>query len=897
MDRAPFTIGQRFLRLLAHHVFGDSPVTVIRELVQNAHDALLMRAAMETPVPADLSVRIEIDEPRKEITILDAGIGMTVEDIQTSLTCLGMGKKHDEAIKQFRNVKNPEMLRNVAGLFGFGFVAATMVSKRIEIWTRARNGQAVYCQFDESEDAGVYEVRDVEGLTPTLGTRILLHVDPERARIQDDFIPNVQGGSLLHAGTVERILDKYCDLLEFEILLTSSSEGGRIVNQRTAPWERGPKPAAREMYSYFQRRFGEGLNQPLEYITFQLTPKEHGLEASGVLYVPRPSSMAEGVEGKLEIFVKRIWVCDDDLDVLPQWARFLKGVIVSPDLAVDIDRRSLDKLDKSYHQLQVTLRDFLCAYLTNLSKRNPETFRDIFDHFGDRIRHGLYAERARVEGTRPEWFKALVRVIPFRVYARQYPGGYITSINDLLGVDPTEPISRRATGEKHDLHGVNRVVYPDLQSEFRRVIADKTFPIIVPESDLDLIYLQAIGAEFDDVLQISDVEYRFATEFVEPLSGAERDRWEPFVKFVAGLLRYGDSEAAGNVTAGGISNTDLPILIHWRERTSEAEPERDKFQNVTTINTANPFMQELLRFAEDRDIRRIDETSLVGECLHSSYHLAVLEQNAKLRPEAFTDIIQRTIAVMRMSLSSAQEIERLKAARDEFQSELSKKADEIEKLSKELRPDSRIPREPQARKAAVVVVDLVGSTQALQTMDFADRGEVFLAYVEMLREELNLCGGFFDKFTGDGVVALFGVDVDTEDSGLREACVSAVQFGQRAVLLTEQFGNRCDILPRLQEICPAQSGLGLFRCRVVVSFGRVSFGYFGTAASAVGTRMVEAARICSDKDLFRNASIVVSRDVWRMIGAPDNYYCVAEDYSIRGLAYKTQLYSPGPGAV
>ncbi len=272
MKKAPFTISYRFLKLLATHIFGDSPVIALRELIQNAHDAVLMRAATEKqPNMVGWGVRIDIDPDEKTLTILDTGIGMSPEDITTSLTKLGAGEKTEDKLKELKNIENPEMLKNVAGVFGFGFIAAMIVSKRIELWTKTKSEKPTYCYFDEGEQEGFYEEKFDPDKTPDIGTCVVLHLNPEHAEIRDDILPATKGGTLLDVQTVQKIVEKYCDLLEFEIMLSTMGELAQVANQRQAPWERSRKPSTKDMLDYFRRRFGTGLNEPLDYIFFNFT--------------------------------------------------------------------------------------------------------------------------------------------------------------------------------------------------------------------------------------------------------------------------------------------------------------------------------------------------------------------------------------------------------------------------------------------------------------------------------------------------------------------------------------------------------------------------------------------------------------------------------------------------
>mgnify|MGYP001147280778 CR=1 FL=1 len=906
-EKAPFTVSVRFLRLLAHHLFGDSPAVVLRELVQNAHDAVLIRAASVPDHQAgDWRVRIIIDESQQQITILDDGIGMDDRDIIESLTCLGAGRKGDHDIKQLiSTVANPEMLKNVVGYFGFGFIASTMISTRIEIYSHKEGCDPVCCTFDEGEKEGWYEIKSDREKTPAVGTRIVLHVDRQKTEIKDDVVWAVKGGNLLNLEIAERILVKYCDLLQFDVMLGPDEGNLKPVNAKTAPWERGKKPSKQDKLAYFKRRFGEGLNDPIDALNVELTSDVHNIDATGVLYVPKPAPREPGKPSRetLEVFVKRIWVCDDDFDILPEWARFFRGVIVSPSLMTRMDRAGLDHLDKSYTDLQIALRECLRRYLVELAQRNKETLQSILDDHGHDLRVGLLRERSKYEGTRPIWFADLIRILPFRTYSRTYPAGDDASLNDLLKLAPTAALVRKDSGEKHELHGVSRVVPPAQLPEFRKVLADKTYPIIVPENDVDLALLGAIGHEFEDVLSISDVEFRFGVDFVEPLEPAEHDRWLRFVEFVStDMLRYKEktAETVGEVKVGKIPKTDLPMLIHWKDRKIDGldEPanhaDRTRYQQITTMNAGNPFLKDLLAYVEEREIRRIERSSLVGNSLYLCYYLALIEQHSSMQKEQFEELTAWTMEMLKLVLNTDRELDDVKTKRDNLEQEVKKRKEDVERLTALPKVDEgasriQIPEEPKTRTAAIVVVDLIRSTQILGTLDFASRPGVFGRYATMLQTEVERRRGFFDKFTGDGIIALFGVEQEKAERA--EVCQRAVAFAQQARVLTANFGDDSDVRPKLHELGPGRSGQGLFACRVAISYGHVGFGRFGGQGSAVGTKMVEVSRVCSEADLYGDmGGIIVTADVFGALGAPKGLELVKNDFQPRGLLHSVDLY-------
>lgn len=904
-SKAPFTISYRFLKLLAKHVFGNSPVIAIRELIQNGHDAVLMRAASQrTGDRIGWGVQIDLFPDERRISILDTGIGMKPQDITNSLTRLGEGEKTEAKRKEWETLPHPEMLKNVAGVFGMGFVAATIVSKRIEIWTKSQDGPATYCCFNEENAEGFYEEQEDPRMTPSIGTRVLLHLGSEGGRITDDVLPSAKGGTLTDQNTVRQIIEKYCDLLEFDIAVSTGGMNRTVVNRSKAPWEQGPRPSQKDMLSFFKRRFGENLNDPIEYIPFEFTRDVHRVEASGVLYVPKPSLRSAGQEGPLDVFVKRIWTCDDDTEVLPEWCRFLSGVIITPDVAVNLERRHLDKDDVNYHNLAVALREHLRKHFVDMAAKRRDDFTAFLDVHGMRFEAGLLAARAKYEGTRPAWFADLVRVLPFHVYSSQFPTGYRANVNELLGVEPAAPITRLPNGEKRLLHGVNRVLLAEQQSEFREVLADKTYPIIVPETDREWYRLGVIGSEFEDVLQVANVEATFTRDFFQPIGEQERDRWNLFIQFLQDLLRIGTNDkVTANVSAASIPKTKLPILIHWKPtHTSGEEPEeakeagipRPQFQQMTTINVSHELMSDLLKFVEDKRLRRIEPDSVVGACLHMSYHLASLEQNASLRKATFYDILKRNLEIMKLALSQTKEIESLKTARDRLQGEVAQSQDEARRLKKQLEAPGAVqsiavPEEPEFRNCAIVFVDIIRSTPILIGVEQENRGRLFARWAKELAKIAAECKGFFDKFTGDGALVAFGAS-GTEES--HEACNNAYRFAQKARALTNDFADMEGVRSLVDALIPEGApGAGLFRSRISISYGKVAFGRYGTSASFVGRPVVEAARVCSDKDLYGDApGIVISQFVFGPLGAPPGFQRCSDNYVAEGLGVPIQLY-------
>ena len=762
----------------------------------------------------------------------------------------------------------------------------------------------MYCRFDEDRSEGLYEERQDKGKTPDIGTHVLLHLDAEKAEVTGDELPGTKGGSILDPHILQKVIQKYCDLLQFEIRLVHAGSAPLVANSMEAPWERSRRPPRPEMFDYFKRRFGAKLNEPLDYIFFNFTEGKNGCEAAGVLFIPNSSRQSLEEVEKLDVFVKRIWICDDDAALLPEWGMFCRGVISSPDLAVTINRRHLDRKDQNYHRVAGALRDLLEQHLTEMAARRPEDFQDFLDVHGDVFRGGLAKARAEYEGSRPTWFLKLVRLLPFRVYSSQRPAGYHASLNELLEITPDQPILPKEDGTKHHLYGLNRIVPPDQQSGLRQVLADKSYPIIVPENVGDKFFLGAIGAEFEDQLRIENVEARFSSLFGQELSESERERWQIFVEFGAEMLHYTSPDGPeGKVLAYRLPQSKMPMLIHWQDVSEAAEedtPDTERAKagkQVTVINASNQFMQDLLKYATERKMRTIQYNTPPEFCLRACYHLALLDVNTVMPEKNFNDIFLTYMDIMNRLLKGQTELEHAKMAQDDLQKQIGEKDTEIDTLKERIGTSSEVqgvsvPDEPEKRDCAIAVVDIVGSTRQLVGMDFADRGLVFAKYVEEMRAILRegTSRGFLDKFTGDGVLAIFGVE---DDSDVQAVCRRAFQFARKAKARTAEFGERDDVRPCLYNILP--KGLhadNIFACRIAVAYGPVAFGRFGEAASVVGKAAVQAARICSDKDLLPSGKggMLFTGHCYKLMGAPDGFSLVKEGFQPRGLNQPVNVY-------
>ncbi len=914
-----FKLTYDHLRLIAKDIFSDSPAVAIRELIQNAHDAILLRAAQERDNPR-WAVRISINNrgDDKTITITDDGIGMTLDDIKNHLTVLGSSDKTNiMEDPRYKNIREPnkEKLENVIGTFGFGFVASFIISDKIEIWTKSikPNAKGIFCRFGRKK---TYEYKEEEITNP--GTKIVLRIDKktmEQRKIgKETYLGDtskiLEEGNILDVDTIQAIVQKYCDLLQYDIWV--GIEGGKefIANIKQAPWEDDPFPSSQQYNTFFKRRVGQDVNEPLFHIPFFATREEDKIKATGVFYVPDPFARTREEMGFLDIFIKRMWVSEGETEILPCYAKFLKGVIMSPDLVPRMDRCSLDPTHQSYHHLKRAIDKKVYEYFKDLCINKVETFRKFLDSYGEWFKRDLVVEWRATE-TKGEDFPYidLLRNIPFKAYSQKHMGGKLTTLNSYIGIDPQIPITKIGK-EKHQIYAVGKMIRPDQQGEFRKLIAQKSYSVIVPESITDLALITVITDVFKRYIMVIDIEPNLLKDFIDILKRGEKEKWNLFIEYFKARAEV-PPKLDAEVEVGNITNTIIPAIITdipIEEDDDEEEikekietPNLDSlekvfeegFRKAIIINAQSPFMKNLLTYCEDNKLDRLDNFAEL--CLHQCFNMAAQEHLSGSLPfEILRYHFDTQLVFMENSLKIQRDFYKKQKESDIRLIEFDEKEKEIKKYKDifgevDIESPIIIPEKPEPRWAAIIITDIDSSTTTLSNIDFKDQGYIFSQYIDELKNHIIKSGGFFDKFTGDGFVAFLGVDKsrDSNSPEIRKFCKDAELCAENIASITNKFCERKDIKKILEE-----EGLKAFRCRTAVAYGKISFGKFGGFGSAVGKAIVEAARMCEKKDYFETYKLVVSEDFLGSLGvvSGNKYKSIEKGFLPRGLSREIEVF-------
>jgi molecular chaperone HtpG len=375
------------LRLMVHSVYSETDV-FLRELVSNASDAcdkLRYEAISRPELIADgapLTVRITPDAAAGTLTISDTGIGMDREELIDNLGTVARSGTR-AFLERLSDAKEGSGL---IGQFGVGFYSAFMVADRIVVVSRRSGaGDAAASEAWVWRSAGgdgfeIEPASEDEAKRVQRGTEIVLHLKAEAKRY-------------LEPTEIERVVRAYSDHILFPIELVAAGAEPRQINAASALWQRPKSELKAEDYKQGYHSIANAFDEPALTIHY----KAEGRQSYAVLlFVPssEPFDLFDpGRKGRVKLYVRRVHI-SDDAALLPGYLRFVRGVVDSEDLPLNISREMLQN-NPQVEQIRKGLGSRVLSELETLAEKEPETFAKIWTVFGRIIKEGIYEDYER----------------------------------------------------------------------------------------------------------------------------------------------------------------------------------------------------------------------------------------------------------------------------------------------------------------------------------------------------------------------------------------------------------------------------------------------------------------------------------------------------------------------
>ncbi len=372
------------LHLMVHSVYSETDI-FLRELISNASDAcdkLRYEAISRPGLIADgdaPKIRIVPDKKAGTLTVADTGIGMERQELIDNLgTIARSGTK--AFVAKLAEAKDGTGL---IGQFGVGFYSAFMVADRITVISR-RAGESEVWTWSSSGGAGfeIAPAGEEDAKRVARGTEIVLH-------LKDD------AKKYLEAYEIERIVGAYSDNIQFPILLVPEEGEPRQINSASALWQRSKSELKPEDYAQAYKQVANAFDEPAMTLHYRA---EGRYSYAVLLFAPstKPFDLFEpSRKGKVKLYVRRVFITDD-ADLLPAYLRFIRGVIDSEDLPLNISREMLQN-NPQLAQIRKAVTGRVIGELEGLAEKEPESFAKIWDAFGAVIKEGIYEDFERRE--------------------------------------------------------------------------------------------------------------------------------------------------------------------------------------------------------------------------------------------------------------------------------------------------------------------------------------------------------------------------------------------------------------------------------------------------------------------------------------------------------------------
>ena len=389
------TEAKQLLKLMIHSLYSNREI-FLRELISNSSDAIdkLRFKAIEEPEllgdDSDFHIDITFDQEAKTLTIADNGIGMSRDEVITNL-----GTIAKSGTAEFLSTLTGDQAKDsqLIGQFGVGFYSVFMVTDSVEVRTRGAASDQGIVWRSAGEDS--YELENLDGLSR--GTEVILHLQDDATDFAEDFrLRNIVRKYSDHIGVPVRMYtqptpdfepdgdkpdgDKKEDEVEDVAVLEA-------VNSAQALWTRSRSEVEDEEYKEFYKHVSHDFEDPLSWSHNKVEGK---LEYTSLVYVPKKAPFdlynRETPRG-LKLYVQRVFIMDEAEQFLPLYLRFIKGVIDSNDLPLNVSREILQQ-DERVTSIRNALTKRVLSMLEAMAKKEPEQYQDFWNEFGEVLKEG-----------------------------------------------------------------------------------------------------------------------------------------------------------------------------------------------------------------------------------------------------------------------------------------------------------------------------------------------------------------------------------------------------------------------------------------------------------------------------------------------------------------------------
>ena len=595
---------RQLLRLMIHSIYSNKDI-FLRELVSNASDALdkvRLEAFRDKDLDADTAdphIDVAVDAGERTLTVRDNGIGMSRDEVVDLIGTIAKSGTA-ELLRKLKE-KESETAADLIGQFGVGFYASFMVADKVTLVTRrAGSGEGVRW---ESTGEGTYTIEPADDVPQ--GTAVTLHLKPEDTedRLFDYTAPD----------KLREIIKRYSDFITWPIRMA-----GETVNSMKALWARPRSEVTETEYHEFYRHISHDWAEPLETIRLQA---EGAFEYQALLFIPAQPPFDLFVRERkrgVQLYVKRVFIMDDCEALVPEYLRFVKGVVDAQDLSLNVSREILQQ-DRQIQLIRRRLVRKVLATVKTMLADSPESYSKFWAAFGSVVKEGLVADQENRD--------AILEICSFG-----------TTHDAEKPATLREYVERMKDGQEHIyyLTGESRTAIES--SPHMEAFRDRGFEVLVLTDPIDEMWADTVG-EFDGKQFRSIAKGQVD---LDPDNDAERQQEEfgPLLAWLTAALADDVKEVrlSSRLTTSPaciVGDTqDVSPMLEKMYRASGQELPRIK--RILELNPGHPLVTGLrTAHAEER------ANAEVGELL---YGMALLAEGGDLAdPGRFVKLVAQRL--------------------------------------------------------------------------------------------------------------------------------------------------------------------------------------------------------------------------------------------------------------
>jgi class 3 adenylate cyclase len=841
---------RKVIQLLIRELYGDDPGASVREVLQNAHDAVLARH--NAPIDAGVSIRIDRDQGGQPIiSVDDDGIGMTEEDLRFNLLAVGeSGKSRWEDLGDAGSLRDiVSMSRDQIGKYGIGFLASFIIADRVQVITRhhkAEPGEAL--QLDVTFG--------------TLAPPVLVHRDRPgtevRLLVRDKADENTSFGEKLDELCQPASLKEFVKrLLYFSKVPIRFGAGGTGELLSTAVPDL-QQMDARELFRELAPHIG---GRPLRAARYSFSPEAGETSTLAFLYLWQGVALARRA-GPVQLWVRSMFVEEGAQDLLPNWASCFSVLLVCPDLPLELDRRTAKRTSVEFHQLRGWLLHRCCSMLKEAINADFVDFtRETWPSIRGTVLPSALASLTGSFARNPFEYDAAsmfmrdvgpdlpIPVLKYNPRAQGYFRTWealsvIAKEADSTGAPPLPTLYylRTSTGLETgvDAERVKNICIDARPSRLQGEIEGADI------GNLTLAFIEALKTMLSD---------RFRFEELQPETGAEispeerNQGWGELATLISSsVMVRGRSNRLEKYTVmvRHFRPTYLPAVAI--EVTADESTQKQFLEGLTGFARNFPdFEQHLKDVMERLKTGERFRTLLLNADNLVMQRLAAAFANGSpaTRRKDFLLLVANIAHNAGIDFQIGRQLgtEALSTIYTQFRQEmLVNFLSHIEDLENSVNL-SHIPVLPEQRHAAVLFFDIRSSTHALLPLDKVEWGSLLSSLAEFAAgywRKFSDHGAFFEKFTGDGFCVFWFAESDGDAAQQLKARVPSFMVEFRKWATSEDIRGILDSIGH---------GSAL-RARVAMTCGPVQFGRFGSTGSAVGLCAVRAARMLDSSNEY-----------------------------------------------